>query len=160
MENEEIKLKPNVGGARNIARRLLKDSKVKEIPVSLPKIINYLKSQHDLAVWKVPLGKVDGLLVMVDGHPTIGFNADQSWVRKRLTIAHEIGHLLMGHTCGGAGIHDNAETEAYQFAAELLMPLAYIRKDFVLTPNAEQLARKYIVSKEALCIHLIECKIL
>jgi Zn-dependent peptidase ImmA (M78 family) len=150
----------NVGGARNISRRLLKDVRIKEIPVSLWKIVNHLKAQHDLEVLRFPLGSVDGLLVMVDGLPTIGFNGDTAWVRRRFTIAHEIGHLLLGHTCSGIDIDKDAEAEANQFAAELLMPLALLKVDYKKEPDLEALAWKYIVSKEALCLHLMECRIL
>lgn len=160
MESDDIRLKPNVGGARKIARKLHKDASVREVPVSLDKIIRYLKPQYDLDVVKYPLGaKISGLLVVVEGQPTIGFNSDEAWVRRRFTIAHEIGHLLMGHACR-FGALDNAEAEAHQFAAELLIPLAFIRKDYKRCPDLEQLAKKYNVSKEALCRHLMECRIL
>ena len=43
MENDGEALRANVGGARNIARRLLKDAKTKDIPISLYKVIEYLK---------------------------------------------------------------------------------------------------------------------
>lgn len=159
MRNETEKLRVNVGGARNIARKLLKDVKIKEIPVSLWKVVEFLKTQHDLQVLRFPLGAVDGLLVMVNGLPTIGFNGDTAWVRRRFTIAHEIGHLMLGHTLD-CGIDTDAEAEADQFAAELLMPLALLRPDYKKEPNLETLARKYIVSQEALCWHLMECRIL
>ncbi len=103
---------------------------------------------------------MDGLLVMVDGLPTIGFNGDISWVRQRFTIAHEIGHLLLGHTCSELDIDKDAEAEANQFAAELLMPLVFLKGDYENEPDLEKLAWKYIVSKEALCLHLMECRIL
>lgn len=153
-------LRANVGGARKIARRLLKDANILEAPVSLQKVLDYVKTQQDLEVLKYDLGKkVSGMLVMLGESATIGFNSEHSWVRRRFTIAHELGHLYMGHTCDG---HDgsNKETEANQFAAELLVPLIFIKKDFALQRDLDVLAKKYIVSKEALCIHLMECKIL
>lgn len=159
MENED--LKPNVGGARKIARKLLKDAKVLEIPVSLQKVLDYVKTQQDLDVVKYNFGdKVSGMLVMLGDSATIGFNHDHAWVRRRFTIAHELGHLYMGHTCDGQDKNSNKEIEANQFAAELLVPLAFVRKDFAAQRDLEALAKKYIVSKEALCIHLMECKIL
>lgn len=150
----------NVGGARNIARRLLKDAKIKDIPVSLWKVIEYLKARHNLEVLRHGFAKIDGLLVAIgDGPPTIGFNPDRSWVRRRFTLGHEIGHLLLGHACG-ADLDGVAEREADQFAAELLVPLAMIRKDFKERPDLDELAKKYIVSKEVLCRHLMECHII
>jgi len=154
------KIRASVGAIRNIARRLLKDAQVEEIPIFLPKIIRYLKARHDLEVLRFPLKAVDGLLVMVEGHPTIGFNPDTAWVRRRFTIAHEIGHLMLGHVCGGPDIEDNPEAEANQFAAELLMPLVFLRADYKKEPDLEKLSKKYIVSREALCLHLMECRII
>ncbi len=108
---------------------------------------------------RLPLGdNLAGLLVTIDERPTIGFNSEQAWVRRRFTIAHEIGHLLMDHLCGGTRTY--AEQEANSFAAELLIPLALIRADFAATPDVETLAKKYVVSREALCRHLMECRVL
>ena len=153
------KLEINVGGTRAIARKLHKDAGIQEIPVSLWKVVEFLKARHDLEVLRFPLGAVDGLLVKVNGLPTIGFNGDKSWVRRRFTIAHEIGHLMLGHTLE-CNIDTDAEAEAGQFAAELLMPLAFLKIDYKNRPDLDALAWKYIVSREALCRHLMDCRIL
>jgi Zn-dependent peptidase ImmA (M78 family) len=160
MENQTEKLRVNVGGARNIARKLLKHAKVKDVPISLWKIIEYLKPQHELEVLRFSLGAVDGILVVHEGLPTIGFNPSTAWVRRRFTIAHEIGHLLLGHTCTDPDIENDPEAEANQFAAELLMPLAILRIDYKKERDLEKLAAKYIVSREAMCRHLMDCRIL
>jgi Zn-dependent peptidase ImmA (M78 family) len=159
MENQTEKLRINVGGARNIARRLLKDAKAKDVPISLYKIIEYLKPEHELEVVRFPLESVDGILVVVEDQPTIGFNPSMAWVRRRFTIAHEIGHLLLGHTCTDPDLDNDPEAEANQFAAELLMPLAILKIDYKTKPSPDYLAQKYIVSREAMIIHLMECRI-
>ena len=160
MRSETEKLRVNVGGARNIARRLLKDAKVGDVPISLWKIIEYLKPQHELEVLRFPLEAVDGILVVIEDRPTIGFNPSMAWVRKRFTIAHEIGHLLLGHTCTDPDIDNDPEAEANQFAAELLMPIAFLKIDYKAKPDPDYLAQKYIVSRNAMIIHLMECRIL
>jgi Zn-dependent peptidase ImmA (M78 family) len=160
MENQTEKLRINVGGARNIARRLLKDAKAKDVPISLYKIIEYLKPEHELEVVRFPLESVDGILVVVEDQPTIGFNPSMAWVRRRFTIAHEIGHLLLGHTCTDPDLDNDPEAEANQFAAELLMPLALLKIDYKAKPSPDYLAQKYIVSREAMIIHLMDCRIL
>ncbi len=66
----------------------------------------------------------------------------------------------MGHTCNGIDGEDNGETEADSFAAELLIPLEAVKADFARQPDLEKLAEKYIVSKDALCIHLMNCRVL
>jgi Zn-dependent peptidase ImmA (M78 family) len=117
-------------------------------------------SRHRLDVLRFSLGNVDGILVTIEGDPTIGFNGDASWVRKRFTIAHEIGHFLLGHTCEGADIDSEPEREANQFAAEFLIPIAFVKEDYKANPDLDDLAKKYIVSKTAMCLHLMECKVL
>lgn len=160
MENEVL-IKSNVGGARNVARRLLKDARINQIPINLAAVIRHLQTRYKLEIIRHPFGeKISGALVMIDGDPTIGFNGDMAWVRRRMTIVHEIGHFLLGHTCAGPGVHNVAEDEAFQFGAELLMPLKFLRADFKKNPDLDLLARKYVVSKEALCRHLMECRLL
>lgn len=159
MENET--LRPNVGGARKIARKLLKDVKIVEIPVSLQRILDYVKTQQNLDVVRYDFGnKISGMLVNLGDSATIGFNPGHAWVRRRFTIAHELGNLYMGHTCDGQDKNSNKEIEADQFAAELLVPLVFVKKDFAVQHDLDALAKKYVVSKEAMCLHLMECKIL
>ncbi|QIN84644.1 ImmA/IrrE family metallo-endopeptidase [Rubrobacter tropicus] len=58
-------------------------------------------------------------------------NSDKPRVRRRFTIAHELGHLALGHLHGGEMVVDETvrgrsprEREANAFAAGLLMPEA------------------------------------
>lgn len=161
MMESETALGANKGGARKLARYLIKRAEITETPVSLQKIIEYLQTRHDLAVIKTDFGKkISGILVMVGNQPTIGFNENDCWYRRRFTIGHEIGHLLMGHTCEGSASNNIHEQEANQFAAELLVPLEFIKKDFLKTKNIPDLSKKYAVSQEALCRHMIECNLI
>src|SRR3989338_10345703 len=159
METEVIE-KPRTGSARTIERKILKDKKITEAPVSLWRVIKHLQSSSDLSVMPYGFGdKVSGMLVMVDESATIGYNNSQHWHRRRFTIAHEIGHLLMGHVCNNDP-NDHREKEANEFAAELLMPLSILKKDFQQIKVLKTLAEKYIVSEEAMCRHLMYCRLL
>ena len=162
MQNsEDIPLKANVGWARKLARKLLKDVKITSSPVSLHTIVGYLKEEKNLAVIRHPFGEnISGVLVTIDEIPTIGVNQDHPLVRQRFTVAHEIGHLMMDHVCEGINRKTVKETEAHQFAAELLVPLKFLKEDFKKTPDVNILARQYIVSRETLCIHLMECRLI
>lgn len=66
-----------------------------------------------------------GLYELSDGNRIIKLNAGSPPVRKRFTLAHEVGHLLLGRPglrspCG----HDRAlETKCDAIASELLMPM-------------------------------------
>lgn len=150
---------------KSLAQRLIKDVKISSAPVSLQKVIEYLQTKYTLDVKKIVIGeKVSGLLVIckeVDNeYATIGFNAEHPWCRRRFTIAHEIGHLLLEHTCN-KDTEDGSvnETEANQFASELLMPTAFIKKDLKDNLNIQALAKLYRVSDQALTIKLINTRL-
>jgi Zn-dependent peptidase ImmA (M78 family)/DNA-binding XRE family transcriptional regulator len=73
--------------------------------------------------------KFDGVSFVTDGgYPVIVINKLFSNDRKRFTIAHELGHLIM-HISGNFPIPDyrDLEDEANRFASEFLMPEEFIR---------------------------------
>ena len=67
--------------------------------------------------------RVDGLSQWVDDHPLLFINRTVPTDRKRLTIAHELGHLCL-HT---HEVGEDVEGEANRFAAEFLMPAEVIK---------------------------------
>lgn len=151
----------HIGLARTKARKVLAEMKIKQAPVLLRDVINYLQQQYDmaeLAAYAVDdfSEKVSGILVMKDDTPTIGYNNKQHRHRQRFTVAHELGHLLVGSTvCGNdnvlSGGFSPSEVEANQFAAELLMPRELLKKDLQKgNLRIPELSRKYWVSEEAL----------
>lgn len=155
--------KARTGTARNLARSLIKKCKIKEAPVSLRTIINHLQTTHDLSVYPAPnfSDRLSGILVTIESESAdtqrseIHYNENHSWHRKRFSIAHEIGHLLFNTTCSDDSVasYDSDsmnETEANQFASELLMPLAFLKSDFKKGVDVKSLAWKYIVSQEAM----------
>ncbi|OGY55393.1 MAG: hypothetical protein A2951_00970 [Candidatus Buchananbacteria bacterium RIFCSPLOWO2_01_FULL_56_15] len=103
--------------------------------------------------------KISGMLIMVNKNATIGYNNEQHWHRRRFTIGHELGHLLMGHVCNNDP-SDHREQEANEFAAELLMPLALLKNDYRKIKVLKELARQYKVSEEAMCRHLMNCRLI
>ena len=115
------------------------------------------------------------------GKAMIGVNRNHHPNRQRFTIAHELGHYLLHenevvHFDGerpGFTVHlrdhassegkDDLEREANLFAAELLMPARFLRKDVHEKPidlfddpgkALDTLAKKYAVSREALTYRL------
>ncbi len=119
---------------------------------------------------------IDGFLYREGGEAVIGVNQDQATVRQRFTIAHEIGHLLLHehslvHVDRGFRVRlrssasregtDLDEMEANRFAAELLMPSAFLRADLeeweldlAADRQLRALAKRYGVSTQALAIRL------
>lgn len=67
--------------------------------------------------------RVDGLSQWADGYAVVLLNATAPPDRKRLTLAHELGHLVL-HS---EHIDGDAEDQANAFAAELLMPAREIK---------------------------------
>jgi Zn-dependent peptidase ImmA (M78 family) len=110
----------------------------------------------------------------------IGANKSHHPHRQRFTIAHELGHFLLheGHMVHldervgafkinlrgpeSANGEDDEEKEANLFAAELLMPAAFLERDLegkyldLLAESTllEKLAKKYKVSVQALTFRL------
>lgn len=152
----EFKNKPRIGVARALARKLLKKTGINYTPVSLQVIGDYLQKNQNLRLEGIRdfSDKTSGVTITVNNTSTIAFNKNHSWYRRRFTIAHEIGHHLM--KTGNNGIEesldttDPIETEANEFAAELLMPLQQFKKDCKNgITSIDELAEKYQVSKDA-----------
>lgn len=174
---EEETQKARIGSARKLARDLLKKAKVKEPPTSLRVVITHLQKEYELGVFPNPNLRdgMSGMLVTIETekldeqderYDEIHYNEKQSWHRKRFTIAHEIGHLLLNTSCSKSFasfdfVKDPIEIEANQFAAELLIPLASINKD-LKSPGVKvpELAWKYIVSQEAMGWKISSCNLL
>jgi Zn-dependent peptidase ImmA (M78 family)/transcriptional regulator with XRE-family HTH domain len=92
--------------------------------------------------------KVDGLSQWAAEHPVIVLNSQVPTDRKRLTLAHELGHIVMHNDFSGPDMEDQAN----QFAAELLMPADVIRPEFrnLTTGKLVDLKRAWGVSMAAL----------
>lgn len=153
--------KARIGSARKLARDVLKRSKIKEAPVSLRAVIEFLQTEHNLTVYPAVgfSDRLSAILVTIEDESAcrteIHYNDNQSWHRRRFSIAHEIGHLLFNSTCAESDVSSYdasslSEQEANAFAAELLMPLEFLKKDFTQGVDVPTLAWRYIVSQEAM----------
>ncbi|MBX6168948.1 MAG: XRE family transcriptional regulator [Thermobispora bispora] len=92
--------------------------------------------------------RVDGLSQWIDDHPVILINGRAPTDRKRLTLAHELGHLCL-HS---VEISQDVEAEANAFAAEFLMPIEVIRPQLrnLKIGRLLDLKREWGVSMQAL----------
>ena len=120
--------------------------------------------------------EIDGFLYREGDQIVIGVNRNQALVRRRFTVAHELGHLLL-HETGDVHVdrgfriflrdsHSREgvvqdEMEANRFAAELLMPIEFLGEDlktrefdFADDKQLRALAKRYGVSTQALAIRL------
>ena len=155
---------------------LLAKNQVTQAPVDVEKIAHALNMDVRKEWVK---GDISGFLFRnrEEQKAIIGVNKRHHKNRQRFTIAHEIGHFLL-HT--GDKVHvdhgfevrlrddesskgtDIDEKEANLFAAELLMPRAFVEKDLVETGAVDlsdegvikKLAEKYAVSPHAFAFRL------
>ena len=168
---------------RSLAERLLANNGVRSAPVPVEKLAVSLGAR----VQKEPADDdLSGFLIrdLVGHRAIIGVNSNHHPNRQRFTVAHEIGHLLLhegekihvdrtgqvfqvklrsGESAAGTDVE---EIEANAFAAELLMPVGFLRLDLapqsalnlldedVLDRVLKPLAKKYGVSPQALTYRL------
>lgn len=142
-----------------LAAKTLRDVGITAAPVSVEDVCAY---------YAVTLTPVDGWPAgthSAQWQPSlreIRFNAIEPPVRQRFSIAHELGHMCLGHevttfSASADPEHDDysedpdatMETEANQFAGELLLPPAWVRADWAAGLRAPDLVRKYLVSSDA-----------
>ena len=92
--------------------------------------------------------RVDGLSQWSSDHPLILVNGRMPTDRRRLTLAHELGHLCL-HNLEPM---PDMETDANDFAAEFLMPEVVIRPQLrnLSTGKLLDLKRQWGVSAQAL----------
>ncbi len=162
------------------AKRMLAEAGVDRAPVDVKK----LARTHAQIVEQDMMDSVSGMLIPArlagkHGRHVIVVNSSHAEVRKRFTIAHELGHLLLHnfdapHADTAFRVRFRAtmdydgsvveEIEANQFAAELLMPgqllseeLANLDLEYAQESDngpLDELAYRFKVSKQALQIRL------
>jgi len=109
-----------------------------------------------------------------DGKYQISANANDSYFRRRFTMAHELSHFLLHRDLIGDGVDDTPayrstdagkfynqkilprhETEANKLAARILMPADLVRESFERRlGNVTAMAADFQVSKEAMAYRI------
>ena len=96
--------------------------------------------------------KFDGVSFMTDkGYAVIVVNKNMSNDRKRFTIAHELGHLLL-HNGFPISTYRDKETEANNFASEFLMPANTIKSEirYLKMNNLYDLKKYWLTSMSSI----------
>ncbi len=118
----------------------------------------------DIQVVEDEADNIDAMLIHVPpGKPVIAVNSNRPLCRRRFSLAHEIGHYLLGHNSlsfsesGGGMIKRESKQEraANAFAAEFLMPKKILARE-AHKYSLRALARRYLVSMQAMEIRLKE----
>lgn len=153
--------KARIATVRKLARNLIKECGIDHPPVLLNDVIKKLRESYKIGVYKADFGdELSGMMVTSQGDflddrtDDIFYNQNHHVRRQRFTVAHEIGHLLMGTTHSNSAItfedSNEYEKEADCFASELLMPTDWLKKDLQEGGKVDEFAWKYFVSKDAM----------
>ena len=137
-------------GVRDAAWHLLVDLKIQKLPVRMTDICKELGISFKLYT---PEDDNDGLSFITNGQAVILVSAGASPEKQRVTAAHELGHILLGHV--GAfedkriSRHAAAPIEqaADMFAGRLLAPACVLWGCNARTP--EQIAKLCGISLKA-----------
>ena len=158
--------------AANFLKGASVDAKKKFVDVS------DLLSKLKVELVDVDLGtdKIDALAVWGGRGPCIALNSSRAFVnsdkRTRMTLAHELCHLLIDRKNGlpfcevlGGQVDDFIEKRANAFAAELLLPRASVEHEWALWrgnfPNfLALLSQDYGVSKSVACAQICNCSVM
>ncbi len=159
-------IEPNYSYARKMARKVLKDYKLNQVPTDLKKLV------EGLGLKFIELNDpedIDGAILEIDGKPKMAvLNTTKSIARQRFTLAHELGHIFLNHTKrdiydaemsreGEDQISSKSnkppkEIEADVFASELLIPYEQLKKNKDKLGDLDALAELFQVSKQAMTI--------
>jgi Zn-dependent peptidase ImmA (M78 family)/transcriptional regulator with XRE-family HTH domain len=156
---------PNAAGPREMAEAIHALLGIRQPPVEVYMVAQALGVK--VLEWNFSEA-VDGLIVQLADGPAIGLNEDQSLVRKRFTLAHELGHYVLKHhatfhvdyadvggTAGDSPTYNwRHEREANEFAANLLMPADAVRRRYGSRSTVASLASAFNVSKPAMGFRL------
>lgn len=158
--------RPRKGFARQLARKLLKDCGIQKPPVNIKQIVSQLGYIY-IEVPNFP-DEVDALFLEQNDEQYAAVNANHHPHRRRFSLAHELGHVQMGHTLeyyDEPSSLDNPptekrhsererhlETEASAFAGELLVPLEMLKVEFKRTKDIDALAEIFFVSPHVISI--------
>lgn len=154
--------------ATKIIESLFSKLELNEHPVPIDKIVDFFSIK--IVPYDFP-DNFSGVIREVKGKIVIGLNKNHNQNRRRFTLAHELGHYLLGHSVNvDLGLTDDVrvddvnalqidkEKEANNFAAELLMPKKFLLSDIANKKGSikiPDLATRYQVSEQVASIRII-----
>ncbi len=148
---------------QDVAEKALNSVGVKTAPVPVEAVAE--KFGLKVVEFAFP-NSISGVLKKDRG--VIGVNKGNKKVRQRFTIAHELGHFLLGHDIDKdeavVDIDSNRlsdkEREANVFASHLLMPTEVVKEVQKHETNLKKLAELFDVSEQAITIRLLELNLI
>lgn len=139
--------------SRDLAWQVLINEQITELPVKVTALCREMGIQVHLFT---PTDGNDGVSTIVDGQAHILVSNQCQPARQRFTIAHELGHILLGHVGAYQLVNrepsskDNPiEQAANVFASRILAPACVLWALDARTP--EQIADLCQISYQAAC---------
>lgn len=135
---------------------------ISSTPIEMQPILNDLGISLKMGDLNLNNEEISGAIKKDSNGAMILVNIKDCYTRRRFTIAHELAHYIFEMIQGNeqtiletrSYIHAGVAKEfrADNFAAELLMPENLVRLEYkkMFIPTAEQLAKKFEVSKIAM----------
>lgn len=150
--------KKRIGYCRNIARKILKETNSFHAPVPIEDIAKYYEFR--IAFLDQPAEKFSGILHKEK--KAIGINKNHHNVRQRFSLAHELGHYFLDHPATDEILPDELEmterkiyeSEADEFAAELLVPRELLKEALKQDQDVDFLRKYFQVSRHVIVIQL------
>lgn len=150
--------KKRVGYCRDMARKALRETNSLRVPVPVFDIANHYGFK--VAFLDQPADKFSGILHRAK--KAIGINKHHHPVRQRFSLAHELGHYFLDHPTAddelpgdeGLAERDIYESEANEFAAELLVPRSLLKTVLENMKDIESLTKCFEVSRHVIAIQL------
>jgi len=141
--------------ARNASWQCILDYNINILPVKVTDIIN--KSDNirlvKNSVAKILCNGISGITIVDNDKFIIVYKDTDNSKRCRFTIAHELGHIFLGHmivnqtTYRTFAVQNDTESAANVFARDLLAPACVLHELKALT--AEEISRLCNISLEA-----------
>lgn len=145
-------------GARNAAWQCLIDFKIAALPVQVIAIarsaeIKVVKNSKVQTLKR----EESGITVIIERQPVIIYRDEEKPERCRFTIAHELGHIFLGHTLNNENGEDE-EKAANIFARDLLAPACVLHE--LKAWDAETITRLCNISLQAASVRSERMQIL
>ncbi|HTZ85562.1 MAG TPA: ImmA/IrrE family metallo-endopeptidase [Solirubrobacteraceae bacterium] len=128
-----------------------------------------VSDQPFVTITRRPGFPTSGMATQTDSGWVIVLRAEEAKVRQRFSMIHEFKHVLddpfiewLYPTKNGLGPEDRAERICDYFAACVLMPKMWVKRDWAGDgiQDIARLARRYRVSQVAMAVRLSELRLL
>lgn len=154
-------LTPNIILAKSKANQIWTEFCESKIPVRLYDIIQKM----GINIIGENLTSIDGITkIDSNGVCCIVYDQNSPTVRKRFTVAHEIGHIALEHTSiwGECNQYSekSREMEANAFAGELLVPSKDFKEFLKNGSTIQKIKERYWISKDAAFVAVQKNKLL